>query len=54
MRFCRALAGVRGGAISNWNIALPGVSNDYIARMAVTCVPVLAPDFVLIAFTHPA
>jgi hypothetical protein len=54
VQFCRAIAGIRGGVITNWNVALPGVSNDYIARMAVTCVPLLAPDCVLIAFTHPA
>lgn len=54
MQFCRELARLRGGAVVNWNLALPGVSNDYIARMVVTCVPVMAPDYVLIAFTHPA
>jgi hypothetical protein len=54
MQFCQSVAGNWGGRIANWNVALPGVSNDYIARMAVTCVPALAPDLVLIAFTHPA
>jgi hypothetical protein len=54
VQFCRAIAGIRGEVVTNWNVALPGVSNDYIARMALTCVPLLAPDCVLISFTNPA
>lgn len=35
-----------------WNLGLPGVSNDYIARMLHIAVPALDPHLVLVNFTH--
>lgn len=37
--------------IVNWNLGLPGASNEYILRMLLLAEPLLAPDLVLINFT---
>lgn len=35
----------------NWNLALPGQSNDYMARMLNVSIPMLQPNLVVILFT---
>lgn len=37
--------------IANWNISLPGKSNDYIARIALAMPHTLKPNIMLISFT---
>lgn len=38
--------------VTVWNLALPGTSNDYIARLLHLAVPALDPHLVLVNFTH--
>lgn len=39
-------------SVSNWNLGLPGHSNDFISRTLLAALPELRPDFVLIMFTE--
>jgi len=50
-RLCSALADRHHTSVANWNLGKSGKSNDYIARMALTAVPQLAPDFMFVLFT---
>lgn len=46
--FCQCL----GKEVNDWNLSWPGVSGDYVSRMAVTCIPILKPDILLINFPN--
>ena len=52
-RFAARLGTKRAQTVVNWNLALPGASNDYICRILFLALPVLNPDIVLVNFTHP-
>ena len=49
--FCRRVEKKQVQKVSNWNLSLPYKSNDYIARMVATAVPILKPDFLMVVFT---
>jgi hypothetical protein len=51
-RFAQRLAEETSLSVVAWNLGLPGVSNDYIARLLYLAIPRLNPDVVLIHFTH--
>lgn len=38
--------------VTNCNLSMPGVSNDYISRILNISVPILQPEFVLVNFTY--
>lgn len=43
-----------GRPVVNWNLSVPGASNDYIARILHQTVDILNPHLILIMFTHLA
>jgi len=49
--FCQKLLN-QGHKVSNWNLGLPGKSNDYIARTIALTKSILKPDIVLVSFTR--
>lgn len=51
-RFAERLGSERGRTVVNWNLGLPGASNDYICRTLFLALPVLKPHLVLVNFTH--
>ena len=51
-RFTTRLRKHTGRSIVNWNLGLPGKSNDYITRTLFLAIPFLNPDVVLINFTY--
>lgn len=50
--FCQGVAEHTGQKAINWNLGLPGKSNDYIARNLLQAAEVLKPDIVLVCFTR--
>jgi hypothetical protein len=50
--FCAKIAQYYNKTVANWNLGLPGKSNDYIGRMMVNVVNSLKPDIVLVNFTR--
>jgi hypothetical protein len=51
-RLCRRIAAAASATICNWNLGSGGASNDLISRLVHLAVPYLAPDLVLVNFTH--
>jgi hypothetical protein len=51
-RLCRRIAAAASATICNWNLGAGGASNDLISRLVHLAVPYLAPDLVLVHFTH--
>ena len=51
-RLCRRIAAAASATICNWNLGSAGASNDLISRLVHLAVPCLAPDLVLVHFTH--
>lgn len=51
-RLCRRIAAAGSATICNWNLGVGGASNDLISRLVHLAVPCLAPDLVLVHFTH--
>lgn len=49
--FCNKLS-AQGHQVTNWNLGLPGKSNDYIARTIASTKTILKPDIVLVSFTR--
>lgn len=45
--FCSQLSQATGKKVADWNMAMPGESIDYIARVAALSIPVLKPDILL-------
>jgi len=50
--FCKKLSIQTGKKVVNWNLALPGESNDYINRMILCTKEKLKPTIVLVCFTR--
>ena len=51
-RLCRRIAAAASATICNWNLGVNAASNDFISRLVHLAVPYLAPDLVLVQFTH--
>jgi hypothetical protein len=49
--FCNRISS-QGHKVLNWNLGLPGKSNDYIARTISFVQSILKPDIVLVSFTR--
>ncbi len=49
--FCAMLSEYTGKSVTNWNLAIPGKSNDYMSRVLLNAVPLLKPDIGIICFT---
>jgi len=50
--FCDKIRSQTGATLVNWNLGVPGASNDYITRMLYHVVPILKPHILLINFTE--
>lgn len=50
--FCQRLSTQTNKKVANWNLGLPGKSNDYIARNLLVAKEILDPTIVLICFTR--
>lgn len=50
--FCEHFARKMGCEVANWNLGLPGKSNDYISRMVDCAQKLLRPDIILVCFTR--
>ena len=50
--FCEHFARRLGCEVANWNLGLPGKSNDYISRMVDCAQKILNPDIILVCFTR--
>jgi len=50
--FCKKLSIQTGKKVVNWNLGLPGKSNDYINRMILCTKEKLNPNIVLVCFTR--
>lgn len=51
-QFAARLQSYSGRTIVNWNLALPGASNDYICRLVLLATSCLRPQIVVVNFTH--
>lgn len=49
--FSKRLEEHTGLRVANWNLSLPGRSNDYISRMTLIAQRILKPDFLLASFS---
>ena len=49
---CKKVAEYSEKKVSNWNLALPNKSNDYLSRTLLTAVPELKPNFVFVMFVN--
>jgi hypothetical protein len=54
LRFSSVFCNLIGNNVGDWNLSWPGVSCDYVARMAVKCIPILKPDILLVNFPNIA
>jgi hypothetical protein len=50
-RVCTFISNTSNKPVVNWNLSIPGISNDYILRMLLLSLEVLKPHFVIINFT---
>lgn len=49
---CQAIEQRLGMSVANWNLGIPGCSNDFMSRALLAGLPALRPDFVLVMFTE--